>query len=162
MLFPDLVDKPLQITFDHPHTSSDGGAVLVHAADRAYGLIDGFADALTDLRAAGKVRHAGRDLVPQRVFAVACGYPDGNDAARLNADPVQRLLVRPTAGADTALASQPTLARFENAVEPQALYRVGLDLARRVIARHRARLGRRVRRITIGLDPMSTPNRFVP
>jgi len=157
VLFPDLVDKPLQITFDHPHTSSDGGAVLVHAADRAYHLIDGFAHALTDTRAAGKVRHAGRDLVAQRVYAIACGYPDGNDAARLNADPVQRILVRPTAGADTALASQPTLSRFENAVGPRALYRVGQDLARRVIARHRARLGRRVRRITIDLDPTDDP-----
>jgi hypothetical protein len=28
----------------------------------------------------------------QRLYAIACGYPDGNDAGRLSADPIQKLL----------------------------------------------------------------------
>ena len=43
VLFPDLFDKPLVATFDQQHASSDGGAVLLKAAERQYGLIDGFA-----------------------------------------------------------------------------------------------------------------------
>ena len=44
VLFPDLFDKPLVATFDQQHASSDGGAVLLKAAERQYGLIDGFAE----------------------------------------------------------------------------------------------------------------------
>ena len=57
VLFPDLFDKPLVATFDQQHASSDGGAVLLKAAERQYGLIDGFAECLVDDRQPGKVRH---------------------------------------------------------------------------------------------------------
>lgn len=64
---------------------------------------------LDDRRQSGKVRHAIGDLVRQRLYAIACGYPDGNDAGRLGADPIQKLLCGrdPVRGED--LASQPTL-----------------------------------------------------
>jgi len=52
---------------------------------------------------------------------------------------------------------QPTLSRFENGVGPRALYRMGEALADVVIDRHRKRLGRRVRQITIDLDPTDDP-----
>ena len=34
VLFPDLFDKPLVATFNQEHASSDGGAVLLKAAER--------------------------------------------------------------------------------------------------------------------------------
>lgn len=37
---------------------------------------------LEDEREAGKINHGLHDLFRQRMFAIACGYPDGNDAAR--------------------------------------------------------------------------------
>ena len=54
------------------------------------------------------------------------------------------------------LASQPTLSRFENAVCRNALYRMGCELARRVIERHR-RLHGKARHITIDLDLTDDP-----
>ena len=42
VLFPNLFDKPLLVRFDQPHTSSDGGAVLLKAAEKVYGLVAGF------------------------------------------------------------------------------------------------------------------------
>jgi hypothetical protein len=39
VLFPDLADRPLIATFDQPHASSDGGAILFKAADRQLGLL---------------------------------------------------------------------------------------------------------------------------
>jgi len=39
VLFADLVDRPLTATFDQPHASSDGGAILLKAADRRLGLL---------------------------------------------------------------------------------------------------------------------------
>ena len=93
----------------------------------------------------------------QRVYGIACGYADCNDAARLAQDPVHKLLLErdPLAGPD--LASQATLSRFENAVGRQALYLASVGLADLVIEHHRARLGGRARRITIDLDPTDDP-----
>jgi len=63
---------------------------------------------------AGKVQHSIRDLILQRVMALACGYPDANDAGQLRRDPMHKLVAGrdPITGDD--LASQPTLSRFEN------------------------------------------------
>ncbi len=63
-----------------------------------------------------RVDHSLRELVAQRVFSIACGYPDANDSARLSVDPIHKLLLDrdPIVGRD--LASQPTLSRFENGV----------------------------------------------
>jgi hypothetical protein len=55
------------------------------------------------------------------------------------------------------LASQPTLSRFENAVRRADLYRMSEAMAECVIERHRRRLGRGVRHITIDLDPTDDP-----
>ena len=50
VLFPDLFDKPLVATFNQEHASSDGGAVLLKAAERVYGLVKAFARCLADKR----------------------------------------------------------------------------------------------------------------
>lgn len=157
VLFPDLFNKPLIATFDQPHASSDGGAILLNAAERRYGLIDGFARCLVDDRAPGKVRHTLRDLLAQRIFALACGHPDANDADRLADDPIHKLLLGRDPLVGDPLASQPTISRFENRVGTHELYALGRELAARVIARHRQRLRGRARRITIDLDPTDDP-----
>ncbi len=108
LLFPDLSPKPVVVQFDQQQGSSDGGAILLKAADRRLGLTRALAACLQDRRQAGKVEHELHELLTQRVMAIACGYEDANDAARLAADPVHKLLVGrdPVEGAD--LATQPT------------------------------------------------------
>jgi hypothetical protein len=157
VLFPDLFNKPLVATFDQPHASSDGGAVLLPAAERRYGLIDGFARCLVDHRQRGKVQHTLRDLLAQRIFGLACGYADANDADRLGDDPIQKLLLGRDPIAGDPLASQPTISRFENGAASQALFKMGCELATSVIDRHRHRLHGRARQITIDLDPTDDP-----
>ena len=56
-----------------------------------------------------------------------------------------------------ALASQPTLSRFENGVGVKELYRAGEFLAESVIRRHAKRLRHRTNRVTIDLDPTDDP-----
>jgi hypothetical protein len=143
--------------FDVPHASSDGGLVLLKAVDERLRLTEAVARCLTDPRQPGKVAHSVLDLVRQRIFGLAAGYFDGNDAARLADDPLHtRVLDRePLTG--PALGSQPTLSRFENGISRRDLIRVGQDLARTVIAHHRRRLHGRARRITIDLDPTDDP-----
>ncbi len=157
VLFSDLCDRPVVAKFDQQHASSDGGAILLQACDRRLGLTQALIGGIDDRRQCGKIRHAIGDLLRQRLYAIACGYPDGNDASRLAADPIQKLLCDrdPVRGED--LASQPTLSRFENAVDRADLYRMGIALADTVIERHRRRLKHKVKRITIDLDPTDDP-----
>ena len=157
VLFPDLFNKPLVAMFDQPHASSDGGAILLKAADARYGLIDGFARCLVEDRQPGKVRHTLKNLLAQRIFGLACGHPDANDADRLADDPIHKLLLGRDPLDGDPLASQPTLSRFENQVGAQELYALGRELAANVIARHRRRLHGRARTITIDLDPTDDP-----
>jgi hypothetical protein len=70
---------------------------------------------------------------------------------------VQKLLVDRDPLSGEALASQPTLSRFENAIGPKALLRMGVALADAVVARHRQRRRGRARLITIDLDPTDDP-----
>jgi hypothetical protein len=158
VLFPDLLSKPLRMQFDERHGSSDGGAILLKACDAALKLSRRLAGCLVDRRQAGKVEHAVRDLLRQRLFGIACGYEDGNDAARLADDPIHKLLLDRDAINGAMLASQPTLSRFENAARRSDLYRMGEALADSVIERHQRRLGaRRCKHITIDLDPTDDP-----
>jgi len=151
VLFPDLADRPLVATFDQPHASSDGGAILLKAADRHVGLRAALTATVPDARAAAKVTHQVGDLIAQRVFAIACGHPDGNDADRLADDPIHKLVVGRDPIDGDRLASQPTISRFERTAAPRMLLRMNQALADTVIARHRRRR-RGVRLITIDLD----------
>ena len=158
VLFPGLFGRPLVARFDQRQGSCDGGAILLKAADRRVGLSERLAACIEDRRQPGKIGHAVQELLSQRLYAIACGYADCNDASRLAGDPVHQLLARGHSSAQALLASQPTLSRFENAVDRASLYRMGVALAETVIERHRKRLGRRkVRHVRIDLDPTDDP-----
>jgi hypothetical protein len=72
--------------FDQAQASTDGGVVLVTALDRQLQLTDQLVACLADRRDPDKIRHTVRDLLRQRIFGLACGDADGNDAARLERD----------------------------------------------------------------------------
>ena len=110
------------------------------------------------LSATAERRSRSADLIGQRIFGIACGHPDCNDGDRLADDPVHKLLLDRDPVSGERLASQPTLSRFENAVNHCALYRMADELATRFIARQRRRLDGRARRITIDLDPDGRPD----
>jgi DDE family transposase len=151
VLFADLADRAVVATFDQPHASSDGGAVVLQAADRHLGLLAALTATVPDARASARVTHGVGDLLAQRVFAIACGHPDGNDADRLADDPIHKLLLGRDPIDGGRLASQPTISRFEHTAAPRMLLAMNHALADSVIARHRRRR-RGVRLITIDLD----------
>jgi hypothetical protein len=154
VLFPDLLAKPLHVRFDEPDLTSNGGAIQLKAVDERVQLTRRLADCIVDPRQGGKVQHSIVDLVRQRAFALACGYPDANDVAAIGHDPMFKLLLErhPFAGED--LASQPTISRFENACSVKDLFRMGETMMETVIEYHRRRLpGRKCKRVTIDLDP---------
>src|SRR5260370_12086742 len=149
--------KPVVAAFDAEHASSDGGAILLKRIDTQFGLTKRVAACLDDPRQPGKVQHQTLELLRQRVFGLACGYADCNDAARLADDPIHKLLVDRDPIAGPALASQRTLSRFENAVGWREVLAMGHGLADTLVEHHRRRLKGRATRITIDLDPTDDP-----
>jgi hypothetical protein len=158
VLFPDFFSKPVHVGFSREQLSSNGGVILLAARDRQVKLTDALAGCLRDGRQAGKVDHKLLEQLRQRVTSIAVGCPDGNDAARLRNDPMLKLACDRDPIRGAALASQPTLSRFENSVDGRHLLEMGYTLAETVIAEQsRRRRGRKLRRIVIDVDPTCDP-----
>src|SRR5579864_963432 len=84
--------RAVEAAFDAGLVTSDAGALLLKAADRAIGLIDRFAACFHDERQQHLIEHEVRTLVGQRVFAIALGYEDLNDHDELRHDPLMAVL----------------------------------------------------------------------
>lgn len=158
VLFPDFFFKPVHVAFTREHLSSNGGALLLSTRDRQLGLTEALTGCLNDTRQAAKIDHELIDQFRQRILSLALGCPDGNDAARLREDPMLKLACNRDPVRGKALASQPTLSRFENRVDSRALFRMGTALAEKVIAEQaRRRKGRKPRRLVLDPDPTCDP-----
>lgn len=141
-----FVDTPL---------SSDIGVVALGRLDEKFGITERLAAALIDPRQPGKVRHSHRDLLRQRAYQIACGYEDASDGNTLRSDAGFQLALGRVPEPEAALASQPTLSRFE-----QRRHRELLSFSNALcdlwIDQLRARARRSKRRIRIVLDFDST------
>jgi hypothetical protein len=119
--------------FDGGEVTSDAGALLLGATDRAIGLVGRFAACFADGRARAQIEHAVEALVAQRVFGIALGYEDLIDHDHLRHDPVLATLAgKLTARRKTCapLAGKSTLNRLEHAPwEPSRYHKIGHDPA---------------------------------
>lgn len=79
---------PVRVDFDAPEISSDGGALLLRQMDDRLGLTAGFASCLRDTREATRVVHDRHEQSRQRIYQIALGYEDCNDADSLRRDPL--------------------------------------------------------------------------
>ncbi len=98
--------------FDGGAITSNGGVVLLAAADRAIGLSQRLAQCFTDLRFADAVRHSVPDLLRQRIFGLALGDEDLIDHDALRDDPALAAVLGKPGG---RLAGKSTLNRMEHA-----------------------------------------------
>jgi hypothetical protein len=126
--FQTLASLDLEAAFDGGRITSDGGLVWLAEADRELGLCEAIAEEVPEWRRGASVSHSLPALVRQRVYQIACGYEDQNDANTLRSDPLLKLLLGrlPQTGED--LASQPTLSRLENAPNARACLRMAKAL----------------------------------
>lgn len=158
VVFAEMLPKPLVVEFTNPAQTSDGGALLLRAKDDQMRLTERMAEAIVDQRQEGKVRHSVQEMLRERSYGLACGYPDGNDARRLGLDPLLRLVCRGEIGGEPGLASQPTLSRLENTVRRTDLLRMGYAITDAVLeTEQKRRWGKRVRQITVDMDPTEDP-----
>jgi hypothetical protein len=137
--FPALGPVPLDVDFLGGRLTSDGGLPWLAAADATLGLTAACAAVIPDWRTR-RGRHDLPTLVAQRIYQIACGYEDQNDATTLRTDPVLKHVCGrlPLTGAE--LASQPTFSRLENAVSASTCYRLAQALGA-VYLRERERTG---------------------
>ncbi len=119
----DFFRKPVVVEPGETRLSSDAGLLPIRQFDDAIGLTEQFAAALTDLRYQPAVTHTLLEMVRMRVYGILADYPDQNDHDVLRSDPVFKLIAGRSLDAPD-LASQPTLSRFENAIDVRSLRRL--------------------------------------
>jgi len=122
---PDF-NRSIMIDFQGASISSDTGFILLREVDERFKIIDPLKDCLEDLRSPTHAKHALVQMVRQRVYQMAAGYEDCNDADFLRIDPALRLAL----GKDHRLgASQSMLSRLENDVLGNPMGLEALDSA---------------------------------
>src|SRR6202521_775818 len=91
--FAPVEGREVVAGFDGGAISSDAGALLLGATDRAIRMMDRFASCFHDERRPEWIEHEVATLVGQRVFGIALGYEDLNDHDELRHDPMMAGLV---------------------------------------------------------------------
>jgi len=90
--FASVEGRKVVAAFDAGPVTSDAGALLLGATDRAIGMMKRFASCFDDLRRPDLIEHEVVTLVGQRVFGIALGYEDLNDHDELRHDPIMAVL----------------------------------------------------------------------
>ena len=118
----------LIVDFAGGELTTDAGLVLLREFDHVLGLSDDVVARLEDRRDARYITHDVATLLRQRLYQIAAGYEDVNDATTLRGDPTFRTVAGD--GAATPLGSQPTLSRLEHSIDWGAIRRLanlGID-----------------------------------
>ncbi len=144
--------KPVVVKSGHATLTSDAGLLPIRQFDEAIGLTEQFADALTELRYGPSITHSMHQMVRTRIFGILADYPDQNDHDVLRSDPVFKLIAG-RSPEDEDLASQPTLSRFENAIDVPSLLRLQDVLIDQFIAS----FDEPPTQITLDIDPFDDP-----
>ena len=143
----------LTLDFAGGEITSEAGLVLLREFDERLKLTTGLKGLVIDERDRRYIEHPTLNLLRQRIYQIAAGYEDANDATYLRHDPTLRAVV---GRAELPLASQPTLSRLENAVpweSIRALERLGLEWFIRCEAQGQQRRGE----IILDIDSTSDP-----
>jgi hypothetical protein len=113
--------KPVVGRFDAGQVSSDGGLALVRAMDDRLRLSEQMSHCLRETRQIGKIKHSIVAQIRQRLYMIAAGYEDLNDADKLSGDGMHKVAVGRNPISDPDLASDATLGRLENGRTDQEL-----------------------------------------
>lgn len=107
--------RPIVVEPSVAQVSSDAGLLPIRQLDEQLGLTRQFAAALTDRRHGSYIGHTFLEMTRGRVYGILADYADQNDHDVLRSDPIFKLICGRSID-DEDLASQPTLSRFENAI----------------------------------------------
>lgn len=152
LLFDFFTPLPIVVETSDAPLTSDAGLLPLRQFDERIGLTQHFAAALHDPRDPQRTAHTFLEMVRMRLFGILADYEDQNDHDTLRSDPVFKLLAGRSPQADD-LASQPTLSRFENAIDVASLKRLRDVFLDEFIAS----FATPPRRLTIDLDAVDDP-----
>lgn len=125
LCFPPVAGHTVRADCEGGALSSDCGPLLLRGVDRQIGLTERLAAAVRDKRQPSYIDHPLHDLLAQRIYQIASGYADGNEANSLRRDPMVKLGVdRLPLEPEHDLASAPTFSRLEPSVDRTDLYRL--------------------------------------
>jgi hypothetical protein len=153
LVFPAIGGREVVSRNDGGDITSDAGLLLVSLADKKLGLTQAISDAILDPRDQDKVVHGVIDMSRERIYAICAGYEDANDLTTLRCDPALKTACKRLPKTGDALASQPTISRFENMPGARDQVRIGIAMAQRVISA----LPASTRRVIIDVDPTEDP-----
>ena len=128
--FPSFDRRKIAAGFCGGDVSSDGGVMVLRAADRRLGLVRALDAVIADPRDPDLVTHAQCDLLRQRIYGLAAGYEDLNDHDSLRKDLVWQSAIERS----EELASSPTLCRLENRANRQTAVAMARVLVEQFIA----------------------------
>jgi Transposase DDE domain group 1 len=126
--------KAVALAVDGGRLSSDAGVVLLKDLDTPLGLTHTLAAVLSEPRDPRRSHFPLEDLLKQRVFHIAAGYEDANDATTLRDAPLFKLRRDRLPESGAPVASQPTISRCENRVARPELSRMALELLPQLLA----------------------------
>jgi Transposase DDE domain group 1 len=162
--FSSVEGRQVVAAFDGGEVTSDAGALLLGATDRAIHLVGRFAACFADGRAQAQVEHSVQAMVAQRIFGIALGYEDLIDHDQLRHDPVLAALagrLEARRKGCAPLAGKSTLNRLEHAPSGLSRYhRIGHDAAaieRLLVELFLDAHARAPREITLDLDATDDP-----
>src|SRR5215207_7723796 len=92
LLFAPVEGRSVVASFTGGAITSDAGALLLGATDRAIDLVERFAACFQDARDPDLIEHEMTTLVGHRVFGIALGYEDLVDHDQLRHDPILAVL----------------------------------------------------------------------
>lgn len=116
--------RAIDVDFEGGRLTSDAGLVLLREVDRRLGLFDAIHQAIPDPRDPRYITHEQRELLAQRILAIAAGYEDENDHQTLRDDPALQLASGRMPEEDQPLGSPSTLCRLENRISRQTVWRL--------------------------------------
>ena len=137
--FSSIGRKKVQADFEGGRLTSDSGVLLLREADRRLRLTEAVASCISDPRDSRYIVHSQKEMIRQRIYAIALGYEDLNDHETLRRDQALQVAVERVREDEASqdLSSAPTLCRLENRVTRKEMWRISQVFVEQFIASHK-------------------------
>jgi hypothetical protein len=132
--FSSLGCKSVVADFLGGRLTSDAGALLLREVGQGIGLFEALNQAIPDPRDPRFIIHDQKEMLAQRIIAIALGYEDLNDHQTLRNDPALQVAAGKVPDEEISLASPPTLCRMENRIQRKTLIGIASVLVDQFIA----------------------------
>jgi len=114
-------NKKIDVNFNGGKLTADAGAILLQEVEQRIRLLERIDQIVGDPRNPLYITHQQRHMIALRIFAIALGYEDVNDLAKLRNDPALLAVIKNAIDENSPLASSPTISRLENRITGKEL-----------------------------------------